>query len=74
MKSTSSPAVNMDQDVVMRTVDLFDKSMDLSAGSTSYCQEVNYLDLASRDLPHGPNLGGHQGNVASAKIQPIRVM
>ena len=34
----------MDEDVMFWTVNLFDKSSDLSAGPTSDCEEVDYFD------------------------------
>ena len=34
----------MDEDVVFRTVNLFDKSSDLSACSAGDCEEVDYFD------------------------------
>jgi len=59
-------AVHMDQDVVVWAVDLFDQSVHLSAGSARDGQKVNNLDIGSSDLTHSSDLGGYQGDMASA--------
>ena len=57
--------VHVNQNVVVRTVDLFDQSVHLPAGPPRYGQQVDDLHFLPPVLPgHGPQLGGREGSEA----------